>query len=201
MSEIKFVISPESLVSEILPGVEAEIRAEGMAAPVRSPEQREALVRVAVATNQGKPVSPEELQAAGISSENLDKLASQVTQIHESLGERIKDLLHHGEGRVEEIAKLVSERAEMLGVSTVHYMEKLQKSLLQYTISTFLLDPIPVHLSTGPSTLGAATVNLTTTITVQPTVTAGADVVQGFIASLFDLSFELQVGYGAVSSS
>jgi hypothetical protein len=130
MSEIKFVISPESLVSEILPGVEAEIRAEGMAAPVRSPEQREALVRVAVATNQGKPVSPEELQAAGISSENLDKLASQVTQIHESLGERIKDLLHHGEGRVEEIAKLVSERAEMLGVSTVHYMEKLQKSLL-----------------------------------------------------------------------
>jgi hypothetical protein len=201
MSEIKFVISPESLVSEILPGVEAEIRAEGMAAPVRSPEQREALVRVAVATNQGKPVSPEQLQAAGISSENLDKLASQVTQIHESLGERIKDLLHHGEGRVEEIAKLVSERAEMLGVSTVHYMEKLQKSLLQYTISTFLLDPIPVHLSTGPSTLGAATVNLTTTITVQPTVTAGADVVQGFIASLFDLSFELQVGYGAVSSS
>jgi hypothetical protein len=201
MSEMKLVISPESLVSEILPGVEAEIRAEGMAAPIRSPEQREAADRVAVATNQGKPVSPEQLQAAGISSEDLDKLASQVTQIHESLGERLKDLLHHGEGRIEEMAKVVSERAEMLGVSTVHYMEKLQKSLLQYTISTFLLDPIPVHLSTGPSTLGAATVNLTTTITVQPTVSAGADVVQGFIASLFDLSFELQVGYGAVSSS
>jgi hypothetical protein len=201
MSEMKLVISPESLVSEILPGVEADIRAEGMAAPVRSPEQREAVARVAVATNQGKPVSPEQLQAAGISSADLDKLASQVTQIHESLGERIKDLLHHGEGRIEEMAKLVSERAEMLGVSTVHYMEKLQKSLLQYTISTFLLDPIPVHLSTGPSTLGAATVNLTTTITVQPTVSAGPDVVQGFIASLFNLSFELEVGYGAPSSS
>jgi hypothetical protein len=200
MSEMQLIISPESL-AQILPGVEAEIRAEGMAAPVKSAEQRQAVAYVAMATNQGKPVSPEQQQAAGISSADLDNLTSQLTQIHESLGERVKDWIHQDQGRIEELAKIVSERAAALGVSTAHYLEKLQKNLLQYTISTCLLDPIPVHLSTGPSTLSAATVNLTTTVTLQPSISAGADVVQGFIASLFNMSFELQVGYGAASLS
>jgi hypothetical protein len=200
MSGMQLIISPESL-AQILPGVETEIRTEGVAAPIKSSEQREAVAYVATATNQGMPVSPEQQQAAGISSEDLDNLTSQLTQIHESLGERVKDWIHQDQGRIEELAKIVSERAEALGVSTAHYLEKLQKSLLQYTISTCLLDPIPVHLSTGPSTLSAATVNLTTTVTLQPSISAGADVVQGFIASLFNMSFELQVGYGTASLS
>lgn len=201
MSEMQLIISPESLTHEVLPGVEAELLAEGMATPIKSSAQRDAVANVAMAANQGQPVSPEQLQAAGISAEDLDKLTSQLTQIHESLGGRIKDWIHRGDHRIEELAKIVSERAEALGVSTTRYLEKLQKHLLQYMVSTYLLDPIPVHLSTGPSTLGASSVNLQATVTLQPSVSAGADVVQGFIASLFNMSFQLTVGYGNAASS
>jgi hypothetical protein len=201
MSEMQQIISPESLAHEVLPGVEAELLSEGKAAPGTSSAKREAVAAVAMAASQGKSVSTEQLQAAGISSDDYDELTNQLTQIHESLGERIKDWIHHGDARIEELAKIVCERAEKLGVSTTRYLEKLQKHLLQYMISTYLLDPIPVQLSTGPSTLGATQVGLQATVTLQPSVTAGADVVQAFIASLFNLSFQLSVTYGAAASS
>jgi hypothetical protein len=201
MSEVQLIISPEGLAHEVLPGVEAELHAESMAAPVKSSAQRAAVAYVARAASQGKDVSSEQLQAAGMSSEDLDKLSSQLTQIRESLAERAKDWIHQGEGRIEELAKIVSERAKALGVSTERYLEKLQKHLLQYMISSYLLDPIPVNHSTGPSTLGAASVGLQATVTLQPSVSAGADVAASFIASLFNMSFQLSVGYGAPSST
>ena len=117
----------------------------------------------------------------------------------QSLGERIKAWAHRSDNRIEELAHIVTDRAKALGVSVARYLEKLQKHLLQYLISTYLLDPIPIKLPTGPSTLGAASVNLQATVTLQPSVSAGADVVQGFVASLFNMSFQLTVGYAPAS--
>ena len=116
------------------------------------------------------------------------KLTAQVTERRESLGERIKEWAHRSDEDIEELARIVADRAKVLGVTAAHCLETLQKHLLQYLISTYLLDPIPIKLSTGPSTLGAASVNLQSTVTLQPSVSAGPDVVQGLVASLFKYS-------------
>jgi hypothetical protein len=197
---MNLTITPEGLAQGVLPGVEAELIAERMAAPVRSPAQREAVAYVATAASQGQPVSADQLQSAGISSDDFNNLSTQATQIDETLGERIEDWIHHGEGWLAEVAKHIVTRSEEIGVSTASYLEKLQKRLLQYLISTYLLDPIKVQQSTGPSMLGAKTVGLQATVTLQPSVSAGVDVVQAFIVSLFNMSFQLTVGYGDQSS-
>jgi len=50
--------------------------------------------------------------------------------------------------------------------------------------------------STGPSTLAATSVSLQATVTLQPSVSASPDVIEGFLVSLFNMSFQLTVGYG-----
>ena len=201
MNALNLTVTPESLAQGVLPGVEAELVTERMAAPVKSPGQREAVAYVATAASQGQPVSAEQLQSAGISSDDFSSLTTQVSQIHETLGERIEDWIHHGEGWLAEVAKHIIKRSEEIGVSTASYLEKLQKRLLQYLISTYLLDPIKVQHSTGQSMLGATTVGLQATVTLQPSVSAGVDVVQAFLVSLFNMSFQLTVGYADPASS
>lgn len=201
MNAMNLTITPEGLAHEVLPRVETELTAERMATPIKSPAQREAVAYVATAASQGQLVSPEQLQSAGISSDDFNNLSTKATQIHETLGERIEDWLHHGEGWLGEVAKHIVKKSEEIGVSTESYLEKLQKRLLRYLISTYLLDPIEVQHSTGQSMLGATTVGLQATVTLQPSVSAGADVVQAFIVSLFNMSFQLTVGYGGQASS
>jgi hypothetical protein len=76
---------------------------------------------------QGQPVSAEQLQAAGISSDDLGNLTTQVTQIHESLGERIEDWIHHGDGWLAEVAKHIVKRSAEIGVSTASYLENCRR--------------------------------------------------------------------------
>jgi hypothetical protein len=204
MNEIQLIISPEGLAQDILPGVEAGLYPVGNTTSGKSPAQRSAGAHVAMAVNLGQAVSPEQLQAAGMSAEDISELTNQLTQIRVSLADRLKSLFHEGEARVEELAKelakIIPERAEKYGISTARYLEKLQKGVLQYVISTYLLDPISVHDSTGPATLGATSVTLNATVTLNPTVSAGPDVVQAFLVSLFNMSLEVSVGYGSASS-
>jgi hypothetical protein len=200
MSGIALTVSPESLAG-LLPGVESQLVAEQAAAPIISVAQREAVTDVATAAIKGETVPPAQASAAGFSSEDLTKLTDQLAENHKTLGEIIKEVFNRSDKFIERFAQIVVERAEALKVSAARYLEELQKHLLQYLIATYLLDPIPIKLSTGPATLGATSINLQATVTLQPTVSAGVDVIQGFVASLFNMSFELTVGYGSTSST
>lgn len=195
MSEMNLIVSPEAVIG-LLPQVETDLISETAHPPVASANQRDAFARVATATSQGEEISPELSQAAGLSPEDVGKLTAELAASHEGLKERLKAWVHRSDNRIEELSRIVIDRAEALGVSVERYLEKLQRHLLQYVISTYLLDPIPVKLATGPSTLGATSVELQATVALQPSVSAGADVVQGFIASLFNMSFQLTVDYG-----